>query len=194
MLAPVRTIAPAELPVSLEEAKAHLRVDHADDDTLITGLIQTATDYVDGWSGILGKCLVSQTWRLDLCGFPPWVIYLPLAPVSEIVDVTYCDEDGNQQTLSPTVYRGPVIDAYGPYLYRVESESWPSTDTRPDAVSVTFTAGYGAPSDVPQSIRHALLLLVGHWYENREATSPDVPGTVPFAVDALLAPHRRVFR
>lgn len=78
MLAPVRVTPPAEPPVSLEEAKAHLRVDFGDDDLYVAGLIEAATAHLDGWSGILGRALVTQTWRQDLCGFPrDGVIRLP---------------------------------------------------------------------------------------------------------------------
>lgn len=65
MVAPIRTVAPAETPVTLTEAKAHLRVDFDDDDTLIASLVNAATDYLDGWDGILARCLVTQTWTLE---------------------------------------------------------------------------------------------------------------------------------
>lgn len=65
MNAPVRIIAPAELPVMLSDAKAHLRVDFDDDDFLIGSMVNAATDYLDGWNGILGRCLVTQTWTIE---------------------------------------------------------------------------------------------------------------------------------
>src|SRR5690606_12599307 len=102
MLAPVRTVAPATMPVSLAEAKAHLRVDHDDQDDLITAQIKAATAYLDGWSGILGRALVTQTWRQDFAGFGDR-LPLPLVPVTAIDSVSYFDGDNVHQTLDAGV-------------------------------------------------------------------------------------------
>lgn len=65
MNAPIRTVPPAETPVTLAEAKAHLRVDFDEDDALIGAILNAATEYLDGWDGILSRCLVTQTWTLN---------------------------------------------------------------------------------------------------------------------------------
>jgi uncharacterized phiE125 gp8 family phage protein len=194
MLAPVRVIPPAELPVSLEEAKAHLRIDFGDDDFYVAGLIEAATAHLDGWSGILGRALVTQTWRQDLCGFPcDGVIRLPLAPVQAVTAITYRDEVGADMTLDPGVTTEVMTDALGPFVRLRGGQSWPATAQGDDAVSVVFTAGYGASSAVPQAIRHAILLLVGHWHATREPVNiGNITSNLDFAVTALLAPFRRV--
>lgn len=191
MLAPVRISAPETTPVSLSEAKAHLRVDFDDDDTLITALVDAATAHVDGWTGILGRALVTQSWRQDYHSFG-CRMRLPLAPPISITSISYYDGDNDQQALSADTY--PLAtDAVGPFVALQPDQEWPGTYDRKDAVSITYVAGYGDPDAVPASIKAAILLIVGHLYENREAVVVGVNAeTLPMAVDALLAPYRRV--
>src|SRR4051794_5405809 len=117
-LAPVRTVPPTLHILSVDEVKAHLRVDGNDDDTLIEALRDTVEAHLDGWSGILGRGLLTQSWRQALAQFPPdYRIRLPLAPVASITSVTYFDLATNlQQTLSTGVYTGPFVDSLGPYI------------------------------------------------------------------------------
>ena len=193
-LLPRRTSAPAATPVSLAEAKAHLRVEHSEDDTLITAMITAATERLDGWSGILGRCLVMQTWVCEFDGFPcSDRLRLPLAPLGNITSVTFRDSDNVERTLSADTYY-PVSDNLGPAVNLVSALSWPSTYDRADAVTVTASFGYGAASAVPAPIKAAILLMVGDLYRNRES---GVVGPVAVevkmsaTVDALLAPYRR---
>ncbi|MFG1454569.1 head-tail connector protein [Xanthobacter sp. V2C-8] len=194
MLAPVRVTAPALPPVSLTQAKAHLRVEHDEDDLYISELIDTATARLDGWSGILGRALVTQTWRHDFPGWPEdGKLRLPLAPVLSVEGITYIAPDGAVQTLDASAYTAPRADGLGPYVRLRQGHSWPATARDEDAVSVTFTAGYGATvAAVPADIRHAILLLVGHWYNAREAASETALTELPLGVSALLAPYRRI--
>lgn len=189
MHAPVLISAPATFPVLLDDAKAHLRVDHEDDDDLIEGLIAAATEHLDGYTGVLGRALVTQTWRQDFCGFSARM-GLPLRPVSSIASVTYFDGDNATQALGSTVY-GLFADAAGAYVALTPDQAWPSTRSRRDAVSVTYVAGV-ADTAVPAPIKQAILLMVGHWYANREAVSEGSMAEVPMAVDALLRPYRAV--
>lgn len=194
MLAPVRTVDPAAKPISLVEAKRHCRVDddNRDNDPVLSSLIDTVTAHLDGYSGILGRALITQTWRQDFPGFSD-CMRLPLGDLISVTSVTYYDADNAQQTLATSVYQG-LSDARGPFLTLKPDESWPTTYSRPDAVRVTWTAGYGATSDsVPAAIRHAALLLVGHWFDSRAAVRiGDSVTELPFAVNALLTPYRRV--
>lgn len=192
MFTPIRTVDPADTPVSLTEAKAHLRVDFDDDDDLITALIGVAVDHVDGWSGILGRALMTQTWRQDFNCFRP-SLRLPLAPAASITSITYLDPNGDQQTVDPANY-ALWADGAGPLVYFVTGFAYPAISIEGKAVSVTYVAGYGDADAVPAPIKAAILLLVGQWYENREAAiiAPGTMQTLPFAVDALLAPYRRV--
>lgn len=187
MLAPVLVTPPASDPVTLAEAKLHCRVDHDDDDDLIEALIAAATGHLDGWSGILGRAIITQTWRQDYGAFAD-KLRLPLSPAASITSITYYDGDNAQQTLATSVY-GLFVDAAGPYVRLKPDQDWPGTYTRPDAVSVTYVAG--AAEALP-AVKAAILLLVGHWYANREAVSAEGMTDLPMGVSALLRPLRRV--
>ncbi|MFC4625430.1 head-tail connector protein, partial [Daeguia caeni] len=163
MLAPVRTVAPATMPVSLNEAKAHLRVDHDDQDDLISAQIRAATAYLDGYAGILGQALITQTWRQEFGRFADH-LPLPLAPVIAIVSISYFDTGNVVQTLDAGVY-DLFADARGAHVALRPGQSWPATFRRADAVSIIFTAGYGAVADVPEPIRQAILLIVQRLFD-----------------------------
>jgi uncharacterized phiE125 gp8 family phage protein len=206
---PVLVTPPSLLPVSLAEAKAHLRVSVSDEDGLIGGLISAATEHLDGWTGILGRCLVEQVWRQDFDRFAR-CLTLPLGPVLSIGSVTWRNQAGQVATIAGQEY-ALKTDAGGRSEVRFrDSWSMPSGLHETGAVSVTYTAGYPiipevpadgdtpavpARSTVPEPIRAAILLLVGAWYENREETAIGVSVTAlpnSVAVSALLAPYRRV--
>lgn len=188
---PVRVTAPASTPVSLEETKAHLRIDHDDDDTLIEALIAAATEHLDGYSGILGRALISQEWRQDFDWFC-WRLRLPFPDVSS-PEVEYDPPTGAATAFADVVLRQ---DHIGPYLDLNPNAAWPSTTGYPASIRVTFTAGYGATADtVPAPIRAAILLIVGDLYANRETaftgTGTSIAIPMSMTVDRLLAPYRR---
>lgn len=194
MIKPVRTSGPAALTfLTLAEAKAHCRVDDADSDALITSLISAVESYLDGYTGILGRALINQTWRVNLCDWPECDIRLPLSPVSTITSIKYYDTANAQQTISGANY-SMHEDALSPYVKFISTYSTPTLYDRDDAIEVLFVAGYGATaSDVPAAIRHAALMTIGHLYENRETVVIDSTAVkLPMAADALLAPFRRV--
>lgn len=185
MRVPVRTSAPAATPVSLTEAKMHLRVDHSTEDALITMLIEAAVTYLDGYSGVLGRAMVTQTWRQDFDAFGH-CLRLPLLAAS-IVSVKWLDADGDEHTIEADDY-SLITDALGSYVQFVAGFAFPSDVA---LVQVTFTAGYGNASAVPAALKAAILLLVGHWYQNREAVG-EATQEPPLAVSALIAPFRRL--
>jgi uncharacterized phiE125 gp8 family phage protein len=190
MLAPVRTIAPADPLLTLADAKAHLRVDHADEDALISSLIDAAAAHVDGYNGILGRALITQTWVVE---FPTFTnrMDVPLGPIQSAT-IQYYDSLNALQTLATSVY-AVLSDGLGPYVTLKYNQQWPQTYTRDDAVKITWIAGYGAAAAVPASIRSAMLLLIAHWYDNRSTVSVgESVSEMPFAAAALLAPFRRV--
>ncbi|MTH96648.1 head-tail connector protein [Roseibium sp. RKSG952] len=186
---------PAQPVVTLDEAKAHCYVEHGEHDALITSLVAAATSHLDGWSGILGRCLVNQQWSVAFGGFPyDRYLRLPFPDVDpDSVTVSYFDSDNQEQVLPADRWHLAEM-ASGSRLMLAQMWFWPSVCDQPDAVTVTFTAGYGAlGSDVPDAIRHAILLLVGHFYENREAVTVGVTATdLPLGVDRLISGYRRV--
>jgi len=191
MLEPVRTMPPAEFPVSLAEAKDHLHVDGNDSDARIEFLIAATTEKLDGWNGELGRCLITQTWRVDSDRFPQGRrLGLPFGPVQSVT-VRYSDPDNLEQTLAGSNYQ-LLEDALGPFLDLAEAESgWPATYCRRDAVRITVVAGYGAAGSVPKPIKQIILFVVGHWFANREGVViGQVPAELPLAVADLLVNYR----
>jgi uncharacterized phiE125 gp8 family phage protein len=174
----IRTSPPAADIMTLAEARAQIRLDATGspashpDDTLVQGLIAAVTDYLDGYDGILGRALITQTWVMKLDRFPAsgCAARLPLAPLQSIDSITYVDADGATQTLASSVYQVTGAGAGGGGHFRLAyNQSWPSVRDQAEAVSVTFTCGYGdAATDVPAILRHAAKMLIAHFYENRE--------------------------
>lgn len=170
-------VPPLTYPVSRAEAKLHCRVDGGDEDTLIDSYIAAATDFVAQHTG---RSLGTQTLKLTLSGFAD-PIPLPRGPVEAINEVTYY-HGGTSHTLSASSY---LLDEDA--LFRVVGYTWPATDARPDAVSIEYTTGQQA---VPASIKHAILLLIGQWYDERSAIGVSNLAEMPFAVQALLTNYR----
>lgn len=180
-------------PVDIATAKRQCRIEDevSTEDALVGVYLKAATAWVEDYTG---RCLVSQTRQASMCGFPRR-IYLPHgAPSAAIVSVKYYDTSNAQQTLSSSVYS--LVQFSEPAcLTLVDGQVWPSTFTRDDAVVVEYTAGASSPEDVPAALVQAVLLLVGHWYENREqAIAGTIISNIPFAVEALCAPHRLFLR
>lgn len=180
MIAPVLIVPPAEL-LSLGLVKDHLRVEGSDEDFLIGEYAKAATAYLDGWRGILGRCILPQTWRITVAELSD--TRLPFPDVQSAV-VKYLDAAEIEQMLAPAAYQ-VVNDELGGRLVFDPDYDLPVVADREDAVRIEAVFGY--PQDaVPTGIRVAALLLVAHWYQHREGQE-----TTP-AVDALLAPFRRV--
>lgn len=182
---------PAELAVTLEEAKRHLKLllESNEDDADVLLRLTAAIGYLDGTTGVLGRALVTQTWRQDLSMFAG-PIRLPLSPAQSVTSVQYYDQAGAQQTLASSAYRF-ATDNRGPAIVLADGQSWPTTAVRPDAVSVTFVAGYGGAAAVPASLKAAILLILGSLYEHREQVQIASGVTeLPWGVESLIEPFR----
>lgn len=187
-LASVLITGPEDSVISLQRAKDHCRVDHNTEDELIQAQIFAATSYLDGCSGILGRALLTQTWRSDFASFDD-PLRLPLAPVQSVT-VSYIDVNGATQTLASSSYY-LLVDDLGPVIQARSGITMPEVFDRPDAVSVTGVYGYASPDAVPEAIKQAMLLIIGDFYKSREARIEMGIVDNP-TVDRLLAPFRRV--
>lgn len=184
--------APATTPVTLTEVKDQLRVEHTDDDTLINRLISVAVAYTDV-QGALGHAMITQKWGQWVNSTPPQTVKLLLGPLIAVTAVKYYDANGTLQTDTLSNYEifgTEFSTTIGPK----EGFAWPVTQDRPDAIRIEYTIGYGsATTDIPETLRHALMMLIGHWYDNRETTMMDELSNVPYGFDALMDMHRRAW-
>jgi uncharacterized phiE125 gp8 family phage protein len=184
--------------VTLEEAKAHLRVDHADDDALIAGMIAAATSHLDpAGNGWLGRALRPQTWELRFDAFPCGPVILPYPPLISVESMKYGDGDGVERELVAGIGYRVFADAWRARLEPVYGGSWPRVRRDHESVRVRYVVGH-APADgeaadaLPPSVKAAILLIVGDLYAFRETVAEGAPSKVPVSatVDALLAPLR----
>jgi len=187
--------APTIEPVSLTEAKAHLRVDDSDSDTLISLYISAARQDCEEWTA---RAFVTQTWELVLDEFPTDEILIPRPPLQSITSIKYDDGDGVEQTLATTEYT--VDTASEPGWVVPVTTGWPtSTFEGINSVRIRYVAGYistDSPADltehVPFAIKAALLLQIGRYYQNREDVVVGVNAVkLPIGtVENLLRPYR----
>lgn len=187
-MAPKRTTPPAVEPVTLARAKLHLRVDHADEDDLIADLITTAR--MECESRIQGT-LVNTGWTWPLDAFPAsgGLLAPPMPPLVHVDAITYVDPAGATQAMDwASLVHIDIISQPG----RIApiSGSWPATAQRINAVTVTYTAGYGpTAADVPRPLVQWILLAIGDMYATRERSAERAKVPQGFA-DGLLDPYR----
>lgn len=178
---------PLAEPVSLADAKNHLRVDASEEDAFIDSLALTARLQIEA---AMGLALINQSWRLTLDCWPfDGTLSLPLRPLRGIGEIRIHDRDGNAAIVDPLVYSVDAVSTVGRLSPR--SGYWPQPGVGQNGIEIDFDAGFGATgADVPAPIRQAMLLLVGHWYENREpAQVGTLAAQIPQDVSSLLAPY-----
>lgn len=181
------SVAPADEPITTDEAREHLRISHTSENALIDAYITAGRLYVEAFTK---RQLVTATWLLKLDRFPSREIRVPLPPLASVTSVAYVDENGDAQTWDSALYQTDLSSEPG-RIKPIEGETFPSTQADTYAtVTVTFVAGYGGQSDVPERFKHAIKLMVGHWFEFREPVVDGRAMKVPMSVDALLHQDR----
>lgn len=181
-----RTVDPLVEPVTLAEAKAHLRVGHASEDALIEGLIRAARAEVEKATG---EALIDQSWRLTLDNWPQGaIVFLNRTPVRQVFSVTVFDGDGAASVVDPAGYQ---LDAHAQPA-RLAFRDRPIPGRRLNGIEIDFRAGYGeAGTDVPDLLRRAILLLVAHWFEFRASFgAEDQPVSLPAGYQRLVNRYR----
>lgn len=170
MIPPVLITPPATPVVGISDLELHLRVTNAEESALIAALGQAAEAHLDGWTGVLGRAILPQTWRQDFSSWDDLRLMLP--DVASAI-VTYRDADGVFQPEEAVL----LSDLRGPYL----CASGPSTDL----VRVDYVCGL--PTRQLPVAQVLIKLLVGHWYANREAVVVGVNASeLPMGVTALI--------
>lgn len=193
-----RTTEPEIAVVSTTTAKAHLRVGHSSEDELIDLYVKAAAASIENSTL---RALAEQSWTLTLDAFPAGAIILPRPPLLSVETLSYIDANGDTQEIDgeDLESEGFVVDAASePGTIRpAYGTNWPTTRAQPNAVTVVYSAGYAVPEEeedaeplIPDDIKSAILLMAGHLYENREATTSTPLTALPMAVDALISPWR----
>ena len=183
--------APATEPVTLAEAKAHLRIDHtAEDDYIEDFVIPAARRYAET---LTQRAFITQTWILRMNGFGVDPIVLPRPPLVSITSIAYTDSAGDSQTWSASATGYVLERPTGEYSMNATvqpaySVSYPTTRDIVDSVVITYVAGYGAASVVPVGIKQGVLMLVDDLYSHRGSRTdkPSVPAAI--AATSLLSP------
>jgi uncharacterized phiE125 gp8 family phage protein len=177
------TEAPLAEPVSLAEAKLQVRVSHNTEDALLTSYILTARRLCEQ---IARRTFMEREYTGQLDDWPlDGEIVLPYPPLVSVDAITYTDDDSTVHTLDSALYAVDTHSDDGRIVLRRGSQ-WPTA--RLDdvgAIEIVWTAGYEDADDVPEEYKQAILLLVGHFYENRESvimvqgmTAAEVPWTI----------------
>lgn len=190
---------PAVEPVTLSEIKAHVRVEHEEEDALLQGYVQAARIYCETKTD---RCFIDTQLEMKLDTFPAGIeLSLPLPPFTstpsrQAIEVTYLNVQ--LQPLTVTEAEPVIVSSPGTFIANRASTPavltpnvngyWPVTGPIRSAVTVRWWAGYGLDgTSVPKPLRHAVMMLAGHWYLNREAVAPGSMTNVPYGVDELLS-------
>ena len=181
----VLVTAPTEQPVSLQDLKKHvIAADFADDDAILQMYLDAAVNHMDGYSGMLGRALMTQEWAIQACEWRG-CFTMPMKPIKGVV-LKYFDEANVEQTVPETTYR-----LSGETVWVDSSFTRPKLYERGDAVSAVFTLGEDDPANVPAAIKAAILLMAAGLYANRENIGGTEFHQNP-AFDLLISPYRRM--
>lgn len=167
--------------ITIAEAKQHLRVDHAHEDDLIQGLILAAYMSAERQTR---RSLVQQDLTIVIDSLPRGAIELSFAPVQELLSFDYTSPEGVPLSIPVEDMRLDTRRLYP--LLIPKSGEWPEVIKEPECVSFTIRTGY---PKTPPDIRQAILLLIGHFYLNREAILIGKGQTLPMGADMLLKPY-----
>ena len=174
--------APTFEPVTLAEAKRHLRRgDVTEDDARISRLIPAARLHVETKTE---RAICTQTWKYLADAFWTGVLYIPRPPLASVTSITYLDTSGDSQTASSSLYTVDTDSRPG-RIYLAKDQTWPTTYDVRHAVTVTYTCGE-AQASIPENVKLAVLLLVEHWYEADE--SAELPPSLRSLIWGLKIP------
>jgi uncharacterized phiE125 gp8 family phage protein len=174
------TSEPATEPVTRAEAVLFMRYVGSLQNDVIDALITAARKDIENWTN---RTMVTTTYEYyleDLCA----VMEIPTSTVISVSSITYTDTDGNTQTLSSSLYGTDNVDPINK-VYLLPEQTFPEVQVQPNAVKITFTAGYGAASAVPETMKTAIKMRVAELYEHRESNSP-APRMPGEAYESLL--------
>jgi len=182
---------PEAEPISLADAKGWFRIDGTDNDATVAAVLSAAITHAEADTNTQVR---PATVNYYLDAWPGREINLPrppfIPPSGADSGITYIDPAGSPKTVDPTAY---TFIASRPAKAMLNAgQSWPQASPNPDAITVTYHAGYDAGHPLPSDLRIAILMLAGHWFVHREAAMDRTVTEIPFAVRAILDKYRIV--
>lgn len=181
----INLVTPAsDTPITLAEAKLHLREYSSDFDNDVLACLKAAVSWAENFTG---RAIMTQTWDLRLDEFPSSGIVVPKPPLQS-ASVFYVLEDGTEEELSTDLYN---VDKYSSPGWIVPVSLWPATLSTINAVRVRFVAGYASADDVPLDLIAAIKLVMGTLYANKESVVVGViPTNLPLSAEYLARNYR----
>jgi uncharacterized phiE125 gp8 family phage protein len=183
------TSPPAVEPVTVADAKAHLRIDGSAEDVLIGSLILTSRLHIEA---ALDLALITQAWTLTLDRWPPSHVDFPLSPLQSVAAVRVKNASSIASIVPAESYLVDVASRPGRLVWNNASPPIPGLAA--SGIEIDFTAGFGeAPDSVPAPLKHAILMLTAHWYEHRDPGDIGSDAAhIPAAVSDLIQPFRTI--
>jgi uncharacterized phiE125 gp8 family phage protein len=189
------SVAATTLAVTVQDAKLHLNVSSTEDDTLITSQVKAATLLLEQKTS---RCFVTQTrvLKADSFGDCRYVqgqrVYPVRSPLKSVSSISYLDSGGATTVMPSSDYVVSTGDQPG-YIAPSYNASWPDVYQQPNSVTVTYVAGHSTVSTgVPENVKQAVRMVVGHWYRNRESVLVGtISKEIEMGVDALLESEMR---
>ena len=181
---------PAIEPIGLDEAKAHLRLDHGQDDAAVAGLIRAARELCEEFTR---RALIEQRRELRLERLPSLfrihrMVPLPYPPLIAVEEVVVRVEPGGTESILPQSDYEVIAGGEGSGRLGFNTVPWGAA-----SLAIRYRCGYGSsPAEVPAPLRQGMLMVLAQWYEQREAASSAAMMEAPFGVQALWRPYRVV--
>ena len=188
-MALVLTSGPAVEPVTVGDAKAHLRIDNSTEDVLIASLILTSRLHVEA---ALGLALINQTWMMVLDRWPPsCAVDIPISPLQAVTAVRVRDVAGASSLVPATSYVVDIASKTPRLVWNYVVPTYPLRAA--NGIEIDLSAGFGASAaSVPAPLKHAILMLTSHWYEHRDPVEiGSNTAHIPDAVADLIQPFRK---
>ena len=177
-------------PIAQSEAKNHLRVTTSDEDAYITNLITASTQMAENYCN---SYFINTTLRMNFSYFPEGEFRLYGGKINSLTHIKYYNDSDVLTTWNASNY-SVNLDSEPCLITYSESSTLPTTYLKSNAVVATYVSGFGSSaSDVPMAIRQAILILIGHLYENRQEVVFGSPQVMPKASEWLLEPYRIVY-
>ncbi len=174
------------LGISVNDAKDHLRVDLNDDDAYIQSLIDISVAMIEQYTRRFYR---AADYKVHLDQFPYDYIDLQFGGINEFTGIRYNDAAGTEVILPSADY--DVDLKHEPArIYIAKSKTWPTTENAPNSVTISFSAGSENTDNIEKPLVHAMKLLIGHFYENRQTVSDRVHYKMPMAIEYLINPYR----